>query len=69
MEIDFERFILRVDENRGVVYIDNKEIGNTVIRICGLKRQLKTSGEVFTDCDITIVEGGLLVGKYKLHQL
>ncbi len=62
MEIDFERFILRVDENRGVVYIDDKERGVTVLRICGLINQLKVTGEVYLDCDITFVEKGLLIG-------
>ncbi len=68
VDIDFGNYILRVDEDRGVLYIDNKEIGKTVIRICGLVNQRKVSSGPFTDCDITIVEGGLLIGKYKLPQ-
>ena len=62
VDIDFDNFILRVDEDRGVLYIDSKKTGATVIRICGLENQRETLGPVFQNCDITLTNLGLLIG-------
>ena len=64
VDIDFKNLILRVDEDRGVVYIDDKRIGETIIRIGGLERQGKSQAPTFSNCDIFITETGLLMNGY-----
>ncbi len=61
MKIDFLSLQIELDEDRGVLYIHDKNYGNSIVRICGLKKERQKGKEILDSVDITFTEQKMLV--------
>ncbi|KKL58376.1 hypothetical protein LCGC14_2225950 [marine sediment metagenome] len=64
VKIEFKKYQVEIDRDRGVLYIHSKEVGHTVVRICGMLSSLHFDSLTHPHrqelIDITLIDGQVL---------